>query len=115
MNAATHEKQTPLRLTIGVECARRGWRFSDLIRELGALGIEVARVSMDQRVDKAVPTKETLELVSKAFGLSFDDLLGMVIAETKTALDKGLSVGDEVSYMESYPTKTVWRYEREAK
>jgi len=98
-------------LTIGVECARRGWGFVDLVRRLNADGETLSRISMDQRVDKDVPTRQTIELVGKAFGYSFEAMLDMMVQETEAALKQGHLVDDKVTFVDPYVTTEYWRHE----
>jgi len=79
----------PLRLAIDVELARRGLTFADLVRALQQQGDSVAYPSLNQRVDRQPPTKSTIELVARGFGMTFDALLARMKEETAAAIADG--------------------------
>jgi len=56
--------ETPLQVTVGVECERRGWSLAELARRAGK-----ARQDIDRRVRARVPTLATLGIVAAALGI----------------------------------------------
>jgi len=85
---------TPLRLTVDVQCARRGWSFRQFTNAVqAALPDEVVSYNaLVLRIEQRQPTKATIELCAIGFGISVEDLLVSMVRETRKALQDGLRV-----------------------
>lgn len=107
--------KSPLAHLIAVECAKRGWNWSDVARlateKTGRKGSLVAtRNTLLMRVDRYAPTLDTYELFATIFGWTTAELMKKVAETTSEALAVDAPVFPEVQYTMPSPTVvTYWK------
>jgi len=87
-------KTGALRVTIQVECARRGISFSELARRINAkFGTNISKANLANRVDYEVPTRNTLDLLAGGLGMEFEELTTRMKEEVAIARSEGREIG----------------------